>query len=165
MSIKENVEPPAEFLAEIGRVAVHWSWFESILDLCLMQLSGKSIMEPRSWIMFAHMTFPLKMDILGSLINELAGSYPGLHKGFPAVRVLIKEAQAVRNRTLHGKWGVNPDTRAVEASSITARGQLKTTVTPVSLDELRHASGQIDKAGDRLFRLVVINSDNPPRNL
>jgi hypothetical protein len=107
-----SADIPAEYLTELGRITVHWSAFESILDLCLMQLVGKSIRERRSWIIFAHMTFPLKIDILRSVVSELEPNYPALAQGFPPVLSAVKSAQSTRNRFLHAKWGVDPASKA-----------------------------------------------------
>ena len=73
---------PDEYLIEIGRVSVEWALLESALDLCLIKLAGKEILETRSSIIFNHMAFPMKLDVMGALVSELLPAYPGL-AGFP----------------------------------------------------------------------------------
>ncbi len=63
-------------------------------------------------IIFNHMTFPMKLDILGAFVAELMPNYPTL-VGFPAVLQLLKQAQEKRNLMAHSKWGTDPTTRQV----------------------------------------------------
>ena len=153
-----KAQVPDDYLREIGSVTVTWSLLESVLDFSLMKLSGKDISEPISWIIFAHMTFPLKMDVMGALIEQLQPGYPGL-KRYPEVRDLIKEAQRVRNKVVHSKWGFDVELNAVARSTFSARGKLKTEVQPVDLKELEQASETIGRAGTELYRFIILSSD------
>jgi hypothetical protein len=62
---------PAEFLKAIGEVVVAWNRMEFELTVILIHWLGKDINENRSHAIFAHMSFPQKLDIMGSLVEEL----------------------------------------------------------------------------------------------
>ena len=156
---------PDEYLTEIGRVTTRWAILESVLDLCLMKLAGKDITDSRSLIIFNHMAFPMKLDVLGALVNELLPGYPGL-AGYPSVLQSLKQAQEKRNMVAHSKWGVNATNPAqVEISRLTARGKLKTSVTPISLDEIKAAANLVIDAAQNLYVLVTQagTTNNPPQ--
>jgi hypothetical protein len=95
---------PNEYLTEIGRVNTRWAMLESVIDLCLMRLCSKEITAPRSLIIFNHMAFPMKMDIMGALVAELLPAYP-LLSDFPPVLQSLKQAQEKRNIIAHSKMG------------------------------------------------------------
>lgn len=119
---------PDEYLTEIGMVTTRWAMLESVIDLCLMRLAGKELTDPRSLIIFNHMTFPMKLDVMGALVSELLAGHPGL-SGFTAVQQSLKHAQEKRNLIVHSKWGAEP-TGQIVVSRLTARGKLKTSTTP-----------------------------------
>lgn len=145
---------PDEFLTEIGRVTTRWAILESMLDLCLMKLAGKELTDPRSLIIFNHMAYPMKLDILAALISELLPNYPGL-AGFPAIHQSLKQAQEKRNLVAHSKFGVNAESGDVEISRVNARGKLKTSITPITLAEIKSASELVANAAQNLWDLVV----------
>jgi hypothetical protein len=145
---------PTEYLIEIGRVSTRWGILESTIDLCLMNLAGKDILDPRSLIIFNHMAFPMKIDVMGALVSQLQPTYPDL-SGFPPVLQLLKQAQEQRNRVVHSKWGSDEPGGQVTISRLTARGKLKTSVTPISVEEVRAAADLITKAAHDLYILVV----------
>jgi hypothetical protein len=49
---------------------------ESVFDLCLMKLAGMNTADARALVVFNHMTFPLKLDVLGTLFNISQSRYP-----------------------------------------------------------------------------------------
>jgi hypothetical protein len=59
-----NVTLPEPYLIAIGKVSVAWGMLESIVDLAISKFSGFEPNDPRGAILTAHMTWPLKMDIL-----------------------------------------------------------------------------------------------------
>jgi hypothetical protein len=154
MKMNEEWDIPDEYLAEIGRVIVRWNKLESLIELSLIELLGKDMTEGRSLVLFTHMAFPQKMDVLSALVNEclLTPAYGWLREYKPSVEPLLREAAKRRNEIAHGKWGMREGT--VGKSSITARGTLKLTNSQVSIAEIEEASVAIVKAADALASLV-----------
>jgi hypothetical protein len=149
---------PDEYLLEIGRIVTRWSILESTLDLCLMQLSGRSILDPRSTIIFNHMAFPMKMDILGAFIDSLLPNYPRLSEYKDIIKKL-GDAQKQRNLAAHSKWGMDNTTKQVLVSNLTSRGKLKTSVKPISVNQLKEAADLITDAARDLYLMVVSSGD------
>jgi hypothetical protein len=152
---------PDDYLAEIGRVTVRWSKLETHLNFCLIQLSGNSILEPRSHILFAHMSFPQKIHALGALIVACLTNpaYSFLSNYKKDVEPLLNEASRLRNGIIHCNWGM--DNGVVGRSNVTARGALKMTRNNASITEIEEASEAIVKASAALVALVVAgNSPN-----
>jgi hypothetical protein len=162
MADEELPDIPTEYLAEIGRVTTRWAMLESVLDICLTLLAGKTVSDPRSAIIFNHMAFPMKLDVMGALVSELMPAYPEL-SGFPAVHQLLKQAQEKRNAIAHSKWS-RDDTGQVQISRLTARGKLKTSVEPISVAEIRTAADLITKTAHDLYILVskAGTTNSPP---
>ncbi len=156
----EQHQVPPDYLIQIGRVSVFWSTLESIFDLSLMKLAGMSIGDPRAWSIFAHMTFPLKLDIFGSLVTELQPKYPNL-KELPSVIAKIKIAQQGRNMIVHAKWGIDEQGRVV-ISRITARGTIKTSVRAIPLSEVSDIVVHIEAAMKGLYEFVAVRGDKNP---
>jgi len=163
MAEDEGRDIPDKYLIEIGRVTTRWAVLESILDLSLMKLCGKDITDPRSLIIFNHMAFPMKLDILGALVSELIANHPGLSE-FSSVLNLLKQAQEKRNFISHSKWGLDEQNR-VEISRVTARGKLKTMIMPISAEEIKTSADLIREASHRLFYLVknAETTNKPPQ--
>jgi hypothetical protein len=159
MSMNESfqVSIPDEYLAEIGRVSVQWSFLESMFDLCLMNLAGMQLHDSRAMAIFVHMTFPLKLDVFGTIVSELLPNYPRLDS-YKEVLSQIREAQTARNVFVHSKWGMSEDGKSVEIANLSARGKLKTSVRTVRLDELRQTAELIGKASVNLYKLVIHSS-------
>jgi hypothetical protein len=154
---EQNNIPDAYFIA-LGRVTVEWSYLESVFDLGLMKLAGMSISDSRAWSVFAHMTFPLKIDVFGALVTELQPKYPGL-KELKTILQQIKEAQSARNEVIHAKWGC--ENGQVMISRLSARGQIKTSVRAISLDELNGVGGKIKETTKALYRFIVTGHRDP----
>ena len=149
----ESVEElPPEYLAEIGRVVVRWNMLEGYLDLSLINLLGKPITDPRALVLFIHMAIPQKLDILAAMVAALANEYPGLKRNYANAAPLLKEAQRQRNAIIHAKWGM--DNGVVMASAISARGALKMSERPISLEEVITASKSIFVAAEALYKLA-----------
>lgn len=145
---------PDEYLTEIGRVTTRWAMLESVIDLCLTLLSGNREFDLRSAIIFNHMAFPMRLDVMGTLVDRLLPDYSGL-SGFPTVLQSLKQAQEKRNSIAHSKWGVDEQTSQVHISRLTARGKLKTSIVPISVAEISAVADLIAKAVHDLYVLVV----------
>jgi hypothetical protein len=146
---------PNEYLIEMGRLSVRWSRLETLIEFSMIELLGKSPLEGRSLVLFTHMTFPQKMDIMGALIVEclLNPQYQWLSRYKVDVAPLLKDAASKRNTIIHAKWMLDPDD-CVWKSAISARGTLKMERTRGTIRELEDASKSIVKAGERLVALV-----------
>lgn len=153
---------PDEYLKAIGDVTVRWNSLEALLHLALIKLLGKDILEGRSHVVFAHMAFPQKLDVLSALIGELIDLPPEhpLSRYRPDIQPLLKEAQTKRNVIIHSIWGVQDGRVCI--SSVSARGSLKMKQEPLTLAEVQAVSTLIIKAGVELFMAVVVGSDNIP---
>jgi hypothetical protein len=143
---------------------VRWNRQESFLEFSLIELLGKSPTEGRSLVLFTHMSFPQKLDIMGALVAEclFSPAYQWL-SGYREVERLLKDAQQKRNAIAHGKWGVDAS-GGVGKSRITAHGALKISSGSVAITEIEEASEVIVKAADALAKLVfphIAASDAP----
>ena len=67
---------------------------------------------------------------------------------------------------IHGKWGVDAETGKVHVSRLSARGKLKVSVEPVSVEEIREMAGFIVKTGQALFSLIMKagTTNSPPHS-
>lgn len=150
-------EVPIDYMQAIGRVIVEWGVMERMLDLTLVKLCGTEIDEGRSFIPFAHMAFPQKLDALSALVHEVSRMSKGFERLVPALdrsKPLLKKAQEGRNRVVHSTWGVEED-GTVTIINLKARGVLKTTVEPIRLDEVSAVSTSIKRALESLYELLI----------
>lgn len=150
-----DLDIPSEYLTEIGRVSTRWAILESVIDLCLMRLSSREIQDPRSSIVFNHMALPMKLDIMGALVNELIDRGFQGFETYPEVLQQLKQAQEKRNIVAHSKWRLNEETKHVEVARMSARGKLKTSITTMTVTEINAIANLISKASQDLFILVV----------
>ena len=147
---------PDDYLRAIGDVIVRWNALEAMMSLCLIKLLGKEVFDGRSHIVFAHMTFPQRMDVLAALVGEYINLPPNhplsLYKA--NVQPLLKDAQTRRNKIAHGIWGCEDG--KVHISSLSARGSLKTKSEPISIQEINTSAEVIVRAGTALFNMVAV---------
>ncbi len=150
----KQIEIPDEFLKAIGMVVVRWNHLELIINLFLIHLMGKEIYENRSHIVFAHMAFPQKLDVLGALAEEAIKTprYSNLAKYKETVLPLLKQAQVGRNFAIHSIWGIR-DGKVMRAS-ISARGSFKFVWVVGTLEEIEKASQSIEDARRELSALA-----------
>jgi hypothetical protein len=148
-----NINLPDEYLIAIGKVNVQWGMLETIVDLAIGTLGGFQLYDPRSAIMTAHMTWPLKMDVLESLVTALAVDHQHLSPKFQISKPLLKKAQEGRNRIIHGQWGYE-DGKASKLRA-TARGKLKTSIDPITVSEIEGIAKDVGRAGVAILKLVT----------
>src|SRR5208283_2347695 len=130
----DHLQPiPDEYLKAIGSVVVHWNYLEQVLNLFFIHLLGKKITDDRSHIIFAHMAFPQKMDVLSALVEkvEKLPEYSRFQEYKSSVQPLLKVAQSGRNSIIHSMWGI--EAGKMMRASITARGSLKLVWVSVEL--------------------------------
>jgi hypothetical protein len=152
---------PDDFLTEIGRTAALWANLESFLNICLGKLAGfDEPLDYRVFILTAHSSFPQRLESFGALCDQLYPEYPHL-AGYRKVVSEIKVAQTTRNKFMHHSMSRNPDTGLIEMAVGSARGALKTKIEVISIEDIKRASIQIDKAQRALYKLVL-RQDVPP---
>lgn len=145
---------PDAYLIEIGRVGAMWSSLESILNVYLTKLFGFEEADTyKGFIITSHSSFPQRLDMLGSLCEQLVEQFPNL-RPYKLVISSLRAAQTERNKIAHN--GVHPgDTPGEFAMAIgTARGSIKTKVERVTLADIRRVSMMIDEAGTGLHNLI-----------
>jgi hypothetical protein len=152
---------PDDFLTELGRVSVLWACLESFLNICIGKLAGFNDQnDPKPFILITHSSFPQRLDILGALCEQLEPEFPQL-AGYKKVVSQLRAAQTTRNRFMHHGISYNPETNRMEMAIGSARGKLKTAVEPVTLEDIKRASMEIDEANRALYKLVL-RRDLPP---
>lgn len=143
---------PDPYLIAIGKVCAQWATLENIVDLALKKLAGYDLFDPRGHIWTAHMTWPLKMDVLSSLVDVQKPTFPHLTR-FPEVSSLLKKAQIGRNKIIHASWAYeNGEVKILRA---TARGQLKTSMDVVTITHIDAVVGDIGAAGASLMKFII----------
>jgi hypothetical protein len=143
---------PEPYLTAIGMVCVNWGMLEAAVDLTVEKLAGFNIYDSRGSIVMAHMTWPLKMDIIEALVNALLQDHPHLAK-FSVVKPLLKKAQEGRNRIVHGHWG--EQNGKIHKLRVTARGKLKISMDEISVADIHAIAADIGRAGSTLLKLVL----------
>lgn len=101
------------------------------------------------------MSWPMKMDILRSLVEEYKSGFPHLVQ-FNQVSEKLKKAQTGRNRIVHSMWTY--DGREVYALRATARGHLKTTTDTIKLSEILTVIDDIGDASTSLHSCIIPSS-------
>ena len=146
---------PDDYLVEIGKISVQWSALEMIFELCSVKLSGMDSNDERPWAIFAHMSFPQRLDAFGAMIDTLQAGYPRL-QDYKAVLSLVRESQTARNKVIHARW--NYENGVATIARLTAKGKVKTSLEPITVNELREIAELIGKASIRVWKLVVAGS-------
>jgi hypothetical protein len=146
---------PDEYLIAIGKVCVWWGTLETVVDLAIAKLSGfQSPFDPRAMIVTAHMTWPLKMDIMASLITALREDQAYAHLArFDEIKPMLKNAQDGRNKCVHGQWGY--DKGNVSKLRATARGRLKASIDTITVADIDKAADDIGRAGAGIVKLIL----------
>ncbi len=146
---------PDDYLRELGRVAALWAELESFVNMCIGKLAGfNELNDPKPFILVTHASFPQRLDMLGSLCEELASDFPHL-KDAKTVLGLLRSAQTARNRFVHHTMGVNQDTGKAQMAIGSARGILKVAVEDIDLADIRRAAMTIHEAMLALYKLVL----------
>jgi hypothetical protein len=152
---------PDEYLKAIGGITVHWNYLEMVVNLILIHLLGNKVMDERSHIIFAHTSFPQRMDILSALVEQVQKlpQYSRFQEYRSKVQPLLKAAQTSRNSIIHSFWGMKEG--KLTRSSISARGSLKFSSVTVTLEEIEDAQKSIAAAYKSLSELIVPHAASP----
>jgi hypothetical protein len=144
---------PEEYLVELGRINAIWASLENVINITLVKISGFDIHDPRGIIMFEHLSMPQKLDILGSLGDQLLAEHPHL-KDLPESISKIKTAQSSRNKFIHNALNYDPETKTLELPIATARGKLIAKVNKISKADLKRVIVEISIAQRHLHKTV-----------
>ena len=159
--LPENWPVPNEYLLEIGRISSLWGSLEHSINLAISKLAGyEATYDFRAAIMTAHANFKQRVDMLGTLCDQLKEEYTHL-KSYEEVISLIIRAQNKRNKFMHNGIFYNEETKRVETSYLSARGKLKIANEQVSLNDLKDASALIHEAMCALHGLITQKKIKP----
>jgi hypothetical protein len=146
---------PDEYLVELGRISALWSSLEAALMICLSKLAGFN--DPRNpvpFILTAHASFPQRLDMLGTLCEQLSPDHPRLRE-CPSVLTKLRAAQKSRNRFIHNGLTFDAESNRMEIAFGSARGKLKVAVETVEAVDLRAACIDIHEAQRALAHMVL----------
>lgn len=148
-----EINIPEPYLVAMGKVNVAWGVLESVVDLAFARLAGyATVYDPRPVIVTAHMTWPLKMDVLGALADQLRKEHPELGQWETVAKPALRKAQEARNSIAHGHWMlVNGTVRRLHMS---ARGKLRASARPVPLSQIEAALTDVSAAGRVVLKVV-----------
>ncbi|MES2535632.1 MAG: hypothetical protein V4632_07135 [Pseudomonadota bacterium] len=152
---------PDEFLIELGRLSALWASLESLLNTLIGKLAGfDSLADTTPFILVVHSSFPQRLDMLGALCEELKGSCPHLANHKEVVGKL-RSAQTSRNRFAHNGVAYDPDKDQYMLPQGSARGKVKVSVEPVTVEDVHAVSKEIHEAQLALYKLVLKREVKP----
>ena len=150
-----------EMLIELGRISSVWVSLEFVLNLCIGKLAGFDVVnEPTAHIFTLHSSFPQRLDILGSLCEQLSPAAPNLNR-YQSVISEIKEVQKLRNKYIHNSIALDVELGKYQLAQASARGKIKSSIEFVTPDELYQVARRIQAAGTQLYELVIKNGPRP----
>ena len=152
---------PDEYLIELGRVSALWASLESLLNTLLGKLAGFDAMNDSTpFILVVHSSFPQRLDMLGALCEGLKTEHQNLanHK---EVVAKLRSAQTSRNRFAHNGISFDPDKKQYMLPQGSARGKLKLSVEPVTVEEVHAVAKEIHEAQLALYKLVLKREIEP----
>ena len=148
-----EINIPEPYLVAMGKVNVACGVLESVVDLAFARLAGyATVYDPRPVIVTAHMTWPLKMDVLEALADQLRGEHPELAQWATVAKPALRKAQEARNSIAHGHWIYANGT--VRRLRMTARGKLRASAPPVPLSQVDAALADVSAAGRAVIKVV-----------
>jgi hypothetical protein len=152
---------PQSLLIEIGRIASLWTVLESLINFALGRLSGVDPLEPSQVILFEHLNMPQKLDILGALASADENSKIDPQELSEALR-MVRRAQSERNRYLHNSVILDEENGQYFIMQMSARGRVKITTDPVSVESLRATVCLIGEATQALSKAIYGDEVLPP---
>lgn len=131
-----------------------------MLNLVLIEVSGLDFRRDRSHVIFTHIGFLQRVDILEAMstIPRPGESYDITQfqtKLIPSLRA----ANTNRNKVIHEIWGMKDGD--VMRASITARGKLKFTWKKASMADVATAQRSIEDAMEALGEFILKSSISP----
>ena len=154
MDAPKDWPAPDEYMLELGRLMTIWGSLEVNVLMAISKFAGyDERVDPRAFIMVNHSNMNQKIEIVGTLCEQLADTYPHL-KNYDSVIKKLKAAQKARNGFAHNGMSMNEETGRVETMRMSARGVLKTEVREVKVSDLRDATAKVHIASCALYSLV-----------
>lgn len=147
-----EIQLPEPYLTAIGKVCVQWATLESAFDMTLRKLAGFDLLDSRATIIMAHMPWPMRMDIVYSLVEKFRSDYPHLAR-FDELKPLLKKAQDGRNRVVHAIWAYEDG--VVSTLRATARGKLKSHINQITVAEIDAIAADIGTAAAQVLKAVL----------
>lgn len=146
---------PNDFMLELGRLSALFGTLESGVNLGISKLLGyEQTLDWRAATVTAHANFKQRVDMLETLCHGLEEEYPHLN-GYEEVLGKIKKVQTRRNKYMHNSLYYDDELKQVIASSLSARGQMKSRIEAITIEEMRNLSGDIHLAMLDLHRLIT----------
>lgn len=146
---------PHDYLVEFGRIFQLWGLLEANLDFAISKFLGyEGTLDWRAAIVTAHTSFSQRVDIVATLCEELKNDYPHL-SDYKKTLGKLKSIQKRRNKLAHHATGYDSKTGKITASSIKARGELKTNTEFISLNELKNISADMHEVFLDIHYLVT----------
>ena len=142
---------PEAYLTAIGKVCVQWSQLEAVTDIAIRKLAGFELLDSRATILTAHMSWPMRQDILYSLVDQFRKDHPHLTR-FDELKPIYKKAQEGRNRVVHAAWAFEDG--VVSTLRATARGKLKPHIDPISVSDIEDISIAIGTAAAQTLKVL-----------
>jgi hypothetical protein len=152
--LKAVVTLPDDYLIAIGKVCVQWGILEHFVELVLLKLAELPHDSTNGKIIVNHMSWPQKMDIINSLVDQLLPQYPRLAGYDEQVVPLLKKAQEGRNRIIHGFWAT-PQKSSVLLLRATARGKLKLYADEMTVTKIEAVLADINNAAAAIYNKVI----------
>jgi len=161
LDFQDNWPMPNDFMLELGRITATWGSLENTVNIAIGKLAGYSeIYDYRAAIMLAHANFKQRIEILETLFEQSSREYKQLKNYEPIIK-LIKSAQKGRNKFIHNGMSFNPDNGCMEMACFSARGAMKATVNPVTINELKEVTAKNHEAMCKLHSIITGNEIAP----
>lgn len=152
---------PDSYLIELGRLSALWASLESLLNTLIGKLAGfDSITDTTPFILVVHSSFPQRLDMLGALCEELKTQCPHLASHREVIGKL-RSAQTSRNKFAHNGISFDPDKNQYMLPQGSARGKVKVSVEPVTVEDIHKVSREIHEAQLALYKLVLKRDVRP----
>jgi len=161
LNFKNDWPLPNDFMLELGRISAIWGSLESTVNIAIGKLAGYSeVYDYRAAILLAHANFKQRIEILETLFEQCSKERKNFKDYAPIIRK-IKSVQKGRNKFIHNSISFNPDSKRMEIASLSARGTMKVTVNPITINELKEVTAKTHEAMCQLHSIITGNEINP----
>ena len=155
LDFKDDWPMPNDFMLEIGRLSATWGALESTVNIAIGKLSGfEEPYDYRVAILLAHANFKQRVDILETLFEQGSKEHNKLQNYEPVIKV-IKNAQTGRNKFIHGVLSFNEDKDRMELTRFSARGKMKVSIDPVSINDIKEVTAKNHEAMCQLYSIIT----------
>jgi hypothetical protein len=160
-----------DFLQAIGELVVSWNGLERVLHVSLVWVLDVGGDRARAHIVFAHMSFPQKLQAMRAMVAEMING--GMSPSSPLGKFeresfkLLYKANEKRNTLMHHMWAFDSEEKMAFQSSVQARKRLEAPIETFSLEELKEISRSWRRITAQLGRAMsdqfpdFLSIDNP----